>query len=338
MLFIAILNNPFIDLGAWGAMIGLFLLAIFLPKGRYDCQFTPKEIKLFCTIFFICILQSVFFVIFEGMNLKYLSRGLSTSLTMIFLIFFCSKLYRIYKEESFIIVFDGLVLSYSINVIYALTIFGFGPVVNSVFSIFSGGVESAGSETDVILEKSHAILLIMPFLCDLFLLKYFSNKDKTYLRRMLIALVISLLAYKRIAIGAALLILIIVLFKKIYNKCTIIISGVIIISLLLLYVFLIKTGTIYMLAAQHDVDLAYRDVIWQAFDKYFPFSWDFGGYGWDFITKFLHENNMKLFGNHIGGIHNDILKIYIDLGFIGTVFYFAYFNVSSTKYKCLKIW
>lgn len=327
MLVIAIINSPFIDLGAWGSMIGLFLLAFFLPKGKFCDQFTTKEIKLFSAIFFICILQSIFFVIFEGMDIKYFSRGLSTSLTSFFVVLFCAKLYNLYKEESFIVVFDGLVLSYSINVIYALAIFGLGPVINSVFAIFSGGLETAGNETDVILEKSHAILLIMPFICDLFLLRYFSNNDKTCLRRMLIAIVISLLAYKRIAIGAAFLVLIVILLRKFYNKSTIILSGVFIISLLLFYVFFIKTGSIYILASQHDVDLAFRDVIWQAIDKFYPFTWDFKGYGWDFITKYLHENNLVLFGNHLGGIHNDILKIYIDFGFIGTIVYFAYFLI-----------
>jgi hypothetical protein len=47
------------------------------------------------------------------------------------------------------------------------------------------------------------------------------------------------------------------------------------------------------------------------------------GQGWDFVSKFLHENNVKLVGVEIGGLHNDILRLYIDLGFIGSFIYFA---------------
>ena len=94
---------------------------------------------------------------------------------------------------------------------------------------------------------------------------------------------------------------------------------------MLFFIAIIKNDFIYELCYVYDIDLMFRDKLWPAFSNYYDFSINFYGQGWDFITKFLQENNQRIFGNNIGGLHNDILKIYIDFGFIGSIIYWSFF-------------
>lgn len=331
IVILVFLNTPFVNLGTWGSLLVYLLLSILIPAKRngrlLNNQFGKSEFKLFILIFIISAFQSIFYYIFLGLEFKYLSRGISTSLQLIVLIYFSYKLVRFGGRDALNIFFDGLFLSYSISVIYALVIFGFTPVINACFSIFIGGLESAGSETDAILEQSHAILLIMPLISVFYLKDYLSQKDKQNIWRMAIAIIVSLMAYKRIAIGAAFVVFFLSLFKKFYSKKVILLAGSLGIVILMLYVYVIKQGYVYLFTEAHDIDLAYRDVIWTRIDNLYSFDIGFIGHGWDFITKYLQEVNMVLFGNNLGGIHNDILKVYIDFGFIGSIFYFAYFLI-----------
>lgn len=335
IFFIAILNSPFVNLGNWGGIILTFFLAILIPKKRncgadISCnfiKFTSFDFRLFILVYILCVAQALFYFLFFNMEFKYASRGISTSLTLIIQIYLCYKMIKYFKVEAFSVYFDGLVLSYSVNIIYALSVFGFGPVLNAFFSIFSGDIESAGSETDAILEQSHSILLIMPFISVIYLAYFITSKEKVYFKRMIIAIVISLLAYKRIAIGAACLIFFFCCFKRYYSRKLIVASGVVIISLLMLYVYAIKAGYVFAFTESHDINLQYRDVIWSRIDNLYTFNTGFMGRGWDFVTKYLQDNNQVLFGNSLGGIHNDILKIYIDFGFWGTIVFFSIFLI-----------
>lgn len=335
ILYLAILNSPFVHLGNWGGVILTFLLSVLIPKKKTDVlgicgnsiKFTSLDLRLFILVYILCVVQALIYFLFFDMEFKYMSRGISTSLTLIIQIYLCYKMFRYFKSEALSVYFDGLVLSYSVNIIYALSVFGFGPVLNAFFSIFSGGIDSTGSETDAILEQSHSILLIMPFISVIYLAYYISVKEKVYLKRMIIAMVISLLAYKRIAIGAACVIFFFCYFRRYYTRKIVVANGVIIICLLMLYVYAIKAGYLFAFTESHNINLQYRDVIWARIDDLYKFDVNFMGHGWDFMTKYLQDHNQVLFGNSLGGIHNDILKIYIDFGFWLTIIYFSIFLI-----------
>lgn len=324
-LFIVALALPFIDFGAFGRpILFVFFLWIIGVAGLY--QRNSYIIKLFSLVFILCVVQAISFFILGKIEFKYVSRGLSTSLNSIIWILFSIRVSEIYGRKSLDYLVCGFMMAYLVLIITAIPQFGIEGVSQNVFSFFYGGFTSGGGdECEKYLEQSHSFLLIAPF----FALFYFYNYLREYNRKdclIFIGLIfMSLLAYKRIAIGAACIVSGLFLIKRIYCKKIIYITGLITIIFLLLYISMIRSGGIYIMAERYDVNLMFRDVLWPEFEHLYSFNVLFEGQGWGFVSKFLHDNNVKLVGVNIGGLHNDILKVYIDLGFIGFIIYFGFF-------------
>lgn len=324
ILIIAILTTPYLNFGDFGAQILMLLVATSIPNGR-ECFLKRKELKVICSIFIAAATYSFMLFLSGHLDFKYLSRGISSSLYRIIEVFFCYKMLNYYGKKAFVYCFAGLVCAYSINIILALFTFGLGGVVQAFFSIFSFGFTGEGSDTNEILESCHAVLLIMPFIAVFFLHEYIKNREISSLRIFIISAIISLLAFKRIAIGASIIIFTFLFLQRLYNRYTLFIIASTCIIIGLGFIFIISSGIIYILMAQYDIELMFRDRIWKAIDDIYFFGTDFWGNGWGFTTKYIHEQSERMIGVFVGGIHNDLLKVYIDLGFWGFIIYFGFF-------------
>ena len=102
ILYLAILNSPFVHLGNWGGVILTFLLSVLIPKKKTDVlgicdnsiKFTSLDLRLFILIYILCVVQALIYFLFFDMEFKYMSRGISTSLTLIIQIYLCYKMFR----------------------------------------------------------------------------------------------------------------------------------------------------------------------------------------------------------------------------------------------------
>lgn len=326
IILLSLLLSPYLSFGDFG--IPIIIIILILRYGEVIFYSTYRNfIRCFCLVYMLCMLNSIVYSMFGVMELKYALRGISTSINSI-LFFLMSFVFLLqYKKKLFDYLSISFLLAYSIVVFNALIEFGFSEVLESVFAIFSNGVQSTGFETDSVLEAAHGILLTTPLLSIIYIYSYLEKKERRLLVLGGLLLIVSLMAYKRIAIGAMFVIAILYLLRKKINSFLIVLSGLISISLMLFFIAIIKNDFIYELCYVYDIDLMFRDRLWPAFSNYYDFSINFYGQGWDFITKFLQENNQRIFGNNIGGLHNDILKIYIDFGFIGSIIYWSFFLI-----------
>ena len=327
---VVLLAVSFTKLLNWNAFVVPIILFIYSYhlKSNDSHIIDKADFKKLIGIFILCIfhLGIVYLLGNKAFSLQYVSRGISTCLFAIGQIYLCYKLTRKYGPFAFVVLVDALMLSYSVNFFTAVVQFGFSQVMMAFFSVFHSGFSGTeGLETDSVLEQAHATLLIMPLAAVLFYHVYMSTKEKGVLVRLIIAVVISLLAYKRIAIGAAIVVWLLFAFKYIYNKTIIMTCGIVAVLFMVTFIWLIKSGVFYEIAMLYDINLMYRDVLWPAFDRFYDVSVDFIGQGYGFVSKYLALNNRFVFGNNIGGLHNDILKIYIELGFIGFLIYISYF-------------
>ncbi len=327
---VILLAVSFTNLLNWNAFIVPFILFIYSYHLKTnDSHIIDKaDFKKLIGVYILCFfhLGVVYLIGSKTLSLQYVSRGISTCLFAIGQIYLCYKLTRKYGFFAFVVLIDALMLSYSVNFVNAVVQFGFSQVTIAFFSVFHSGFGGTeGLKTDAVLEQAHATLLIMPLAAVLYYFVYFKNKDRGILVRLMIAVIISLLAYKRIAVGAAIVIWILFLLKYIYNKTVVVVCGIVALLLCLTYIWLIKSGVFYEIAILYDINLMFRDILWPAFDKYYDIDISFIGQGYGFVGKYLALHNRLVFGNNIGGLHNDILKIYIELGFVGFLLYFSYF-------------
>lgn len=89
------------------------------------------------------------------------------------------------------------------------------------------------------------------------------------------------------------------------------------------YIYTIHAGAFVVLAESLGINLGGRGQLWEAFQNDYKFTPLFRGYGVGYVTRtisLLTQRGVGVFGTHgFGGLHNDILTMYIELGFAGWV-------------------
>ncbi len=94
------------------------------------------------------------------------------------------------------------------------------------------------------------------------------------------------------------------------------------------YVYLIQSGLFNEIVHALEIDTMGRDRLYAAFQDVYDFSPGFRGYGIGYVTRYISimtEAGVGVFGTHnFGGMHNDIVTMYIELGFWGFAFWIWY--------------
>ena len=337
VIVLSLLLTPFLSFGDYGVTIIIFFIDLLWNGGNRKLM-SCKDVKSLCLLYTVCLIQSLLFFLLGNIDFVYFSRGGSTTLSYIAWIFLCYRFIEHYGEDALLYMNDSFVLAYSFSIVAAINKYGFLKVAVQTMSIFIGGFESAGSETDSILEACNQILLIMPWISILFYFKYKASYDKRYFIRLIIAIIVSLLAYKRIAIASALFAFVL-LYILIKNRRNLIFPfAIVAITCCMLFVFFTKNEEIYCYADKFGVDLAFRDVLWKGISNLYEFSVDFMGRGWGYVTKYVHLYNMRIWNLKIGGLHSDILRTYIELGFWGFILFKLYllYFIPKMLYKTFR--
>lgn len=111
------------------------------------------------------------------------------------------------------------------------------------------------------------------------------------------------------------------------------------------YIYLIKSGIFFKFIYSLGINTMQRDTLYKAMNYYYDFSLTFLGKGSGFTSKWLDNNwmNINIYGATSAlGLHNDFLRHYIELGFLGFLAYLIsllliipykikqYFGIKST--------
>lgn len=89
----------------------------------------------------------------------------------------------------------------------------------------------------------------------------------------------------------------------------------------ILYIYIIRNGYLRFLVETYDIQTMSRLTAYEYFYEYYKISPAFMGQGLGFVMGKLQLAGNQLFG--IGDLHNDILKMNIELGFIGAILFFV---------------
>lgn len=181
----------------------------------------------------------------------------------------------------------------------------------------------------------HDICLIMPlFACHYMFL---SEKTRSNWIKALLALFISFVGFKRIAIAAALMIIVLWFFlshkaesdsQRKSNRAL----QVILIALPVFWVFITSSDTFYQLCLRFGINPMNRNELYAYFSQFVSFNPLQLGMGEGFCVVRLHVIGAS--GAHylrgILGVHNDFLRIFVEAGclgfFAGLLYYVIYFS------------
>lgn len=234
--------------------------------------------------------------------------------------------------------FTAICLSYLTSMAVAFNDGGLQPFISMLTdSEFNGSV----------LEMHELAPIAATFILYYLYLFFYKECRLSYaLPRVLIGGLILLLSLKRIVLLSVFLVVPIFLFIYWFNRRQVTLGKeqntlrllrvltVLFIVIIFFYVFAIKSGSIYTFIQKNNINTMSRNGLWIGIEPTYLFSLSFLGRGVGFVSKWMDNNWMTLNINGLSGtmgIHNDILKFYIELGFIGTFIYFYYYLYSVTK-------
>lgn len=199
-----------------------------------------------------------------------------------------------------------------------------GPVsfIQGTLTVFSGNSTGNPFETNSDLVLSLGLLLI--YYSD----KFVKIRDKNNKHAILTAVLI-LLGGKKISFIALVLICVFfILSNRISDRKKIkierIVSVVFIVGCLL-YIFLVDSGLLSSLVASRGIDTMGRMRMYNYIGRYISFSPTFLGKGYSFANLMLEKDMVHTYNGKIYGLHSDILKIYVEMGFILFVLWLIYF-------------
>ena len=320
LLSVAFSSNSFLQV-----IISILITVFVLFNSRNNKNLQKKDVRRLLKVFlFPCIAVHVYSFIlvqFGISDFSILSTNLLTYLPIIVAIMLTWR----YGFNGCIDVFIAIFITFFINFIHQLSIYGFASIVESFKSFFLLLDNSGGGFFEL-----HDPILAMGYFIILFLNSSYFNKKNT-IRLLIMYAFVFVFGGKRICVLALAVTIAFFTFTK-KNKlnsqkriCMFCGYGVIVLGLV--YIWLISGPSfVESLTDKYGINLMARNIFWLSTMDQATFSPLFAGYGRGFVKLWM--------SSHFHGymhVHNDYLKMYMEIGFIPYILWIWYYMVYLQK-------
>lgn len=264
------------------------------------------------------IVWSVFLWIIHLESISFVLRGvIKFGYQFLVLLTISAGVYML-GERAINATFYGLAAANIFIALITIPTYGAAGCLDSIMYFFTNGGEQTGFMREL---EIHDITFTYGFFLIYFL--FFAKRDTERLVDIILALMLFVLGWKRIAAGGLAIVLVFGVFLGFTkHKTRIIIMNAVCIAAILIgfgYVLFIRYNLFNTVMEMLAIDTMGRDVIYDFIQPYYDISIAFLGYGFEY-TSILLQNIVRMSPElKIGvlALHNNILTVYIELGFIG---------------------
>lgn len=147
-----------------------------------------------------------------------------------------------------------------------------------------------------------------------------------------------LVGMKRIAIPAVIVFTVFALLLKKKKRVlpVILIVGVAWFLFFFVFIYCVRNGYVSKLCNRIGIDMMGREYLWQLANKYYDLSFTYMGRGFEYVDTIVVQWYRDGIINHAYPFHNDILKVFVEVGFPGfciwSVLQYIVFPVFWYKY------
>ena len=320
--------NEYIDIGLYVTFRHAFALVLFgsatllfLFKPNIARGVTAfRDACIYSIPLLVTTVVSLFIWFVETVDVGVISRGLSSSLVYSNMLSFAlgaSALLYVFGKKG---IWYNLLAILIANVLMIVTIIAQNGLVVFFSEFATLVITFAGVTGDVIVQAEiHELAFCLG--AYLIYMLYKPKKNIVYFILLFISLFCFLAAFKRIAMVAIAIALILGYLLKFFARFNQKVASRLVsfftfavIILLIAYIALIKMD-VFELLEKAGVNTSGRVGIYNAVDKFYEFKPDFLGNGIGFLTYQL--NTFMNIG--VASVHNDFLQHFIDLGFWGYI-------------------
>lgn len=279
--------------------------------------------------YFVAMVYS-FFLVFLGEGIvNSVFRSISVTARSALAFGLAVLLFCYFRDEAMEIIGNAMILSYLYSMIIALVNIGtkgFSSYFASFMGVISTGYNSWFEMHDLGLSVGFCLMYEIMF-----------SYRRSILRTILLAIV-AIICWKRIALAALIVVGTIWFVTRNRHEqfknfqIGLVMTGVLFFCFA--YVMLLSTGALYGIALRYGFDFSNRRFMYSFFDNLYEWKITFLGHGLGSVGKYMTSLVGKAAGAQIQGfrqIHNDILKTYIELGFVGSFLWFFWYTWKFPK-------
>jgi len=182
----------------------------------------------------------------------------------------------------------------------------------------------------------HTLTYIFGFMALYYSYRWLVEKDRSVKWLVFFSIFLTAIGTKRIVLAAMVAsILMMFILNRInprqrYDLMRL--GSVILIGSAIVFVYLVHSGVLEQMTAMFGVESSSRFVIWNLLQKKYDMSPLFLGYGISYGARIMHYVWQQAGLAHAVALHNDILRVYLGLGFVGALLYwYNYFYATMRK-------
>lgn len=282
-------------------------------RGRYILK---KYFKMGMVPYLLLFLYSIFVISINHQGIRFIKRSVGSMLIALMVVITSASLVFIFNKKAPDIICYGLLLNYAFRVVVNFNRIGIQGIIQHI--------KDPLNTYENIFEAHH-----IGFTINLLLIYYLFKRKKENKGKIIWILICMYLIMKRIAFAGLCLALLIwfvndvVLRKKSEKKYIFILWGLTIGSFL--YVAFITLYPDYYRLLMSKLGILNRFIMANSFAQYYLFNIRYIGRGYGFVSVIIPE--MDIAGTFVEAIHNDILKSFIEEGFIGFCIIYYYFFI-----------
>lgn len=305
------------------AVVGIMCIFLYRKRALYGKCFLI--LNLAYVPYILAILYTVVLSMFVGNEYGQVSQAITTSMFIVVDMLAVSALISVFKSRAATVVFWGIVLSYALSILLAIRKVGLAVCINYYVS----GDFLGYNANNVLFEKHDVGVAVIPFMIYyLYLIFSGSAKYEKYMPAKLIVLaIIMFMCGKRVAMLAIFIGVIMVLLfaKNMAGR-----SRIAFVFLNLAFVFcfvyvaMIKTGVFTSIVNMLGINSMARTDVYDWFADWYTLSPLYAGYGFQYVHRYMEAGGASTLVNAFSYMHNSILQIYIEMGFIGFFVWYGY--------------
>ena len=313
-----VLNNAYgglpkaIVLGAIVCAFMYFLVSADFGKLRKAMSFFP----IFLLPIAVYIVISMYIWITDFSQVASISRAwekiLFQTITIIYAVFMCYLL----EERAVNYLFFSMCAVNTAIMLLEMPKYGIAESITSVVTCIVTFGEAEGFVRA--LEIHDITFLFGQFFVYYMMFAPKSRKSEKRIRRcgIILSLFFILLGLKRGTLPAVIIVCIFVKLLRLFKKPEklIMATGISIALFFYVYLYLTRSGLLVAFLESHGVDMMGRDVLWSLPNKYYELSPFWKGLGFESVTELVNQWYQEGLINRAYPLHNDILKIFIELG------------------------
>ena len=316
-----VINNAYGGLPkaiALGAIVCAFLY--FLVSADFSgLKKAVGYFPIFLLLIAVYVFISMYIWITDFSKAASISRAgqkiLFQTITIIYAVFMC----YLYEDRAVNYLFAGMCATNTAIILLEMPKYG---IIESISSVVTCIVTFGEAEGFVRALEIHDIT----FLFGQFLIYYlmFAPKGSPSEKRMrrcgvILSFFFILLGLKRSTLPAVLLVCIYVKLLRLPRspRKLILATGIGLFLFFYLYLYLTRSGILIAFLESLGIDTMGRDVLWSLPNDYYELSPFWKGLGFEAVTDLVNTWYQEGLINRAYPLHNDILKIFIELGALG---------------------